>query len=68
MNTESQSAWIFTQLTNGRKLSAFEAAREIGCFRLAARVNDLRKKGVDVKTYIHRDGSKHWAIYYIEQG
>ena len=66
MNTESQSNWILTQLRNGRKLSAYEALQEAGCFRLAARINDLRKKGHDVRTMTANSGNKHFAVYYLE--
>lgn len=66
MNTESQSTWILTQLRNGRKLSAYEALQEVGCFRLAARINDLRKAGHNVKTLKAHSGSKHFAVYYLE--
>jgi hypothetical protein len=66
MNTESQSNWILTQLRNGRKLSAYEALQEAGCFRLAARINDLRKKGYTIKTIQANSGNKHFAVYYLE--
>jgi hypothetical protein len=67
MNIESQSKWILDQLSSGRKLSAYEALQEVGCFRLAARINDLRKRGNDIKTIIAHNDKKRFAVYYLEQ-
>ncbi len=67
MNTQSQSNWILTQLLNGRRLSAYEALQEAGCFRLAARINDLRKAGHLIKTITAYNDKKHFAVYYLEQ-
>jgi hypothetical protein len=46
-------------------ITPLEALRKYKCFRLAARIDDLRKEGVNVKTEIVRKGKKHFAKYYL---
>jgi hypothetical protein len=45
----SQSQWILKALEQ-RPLTAIEALEGCGCFRLAARIKDLREQGHDIKT------------------
>ena len=44
-----QNTWILNALGT-RPLTALEALEECGCFRLAARIKDLREQGHDIKT------------------
>jgi hypothetical protein len=48
----SQAARILDYLKTGKHLTPVEAQVNFGCFRLAARVDDLRKKGHPVITFI----------------
>ena len=41
----SHETLILNHLTSGKTITAMEALREYGCFRLGARIYDLRKKG-----------------------
>lgn len=41
----AQSARILAHLQTGKAITAIEALRNFGCFRLAARIYDLRKEG-----------------------
>jgi hypothetical protein len=45
----TQSQWIL-QALGTRPLTAMEALEGCGCFRLAARIKDLREQGHDIKT------------------
>ena len=62
----SQSQWILKALEQ-RPLTAIEALEGCGCFRLAARIKDLREQGHDIKTktLILLDG-KIVAQYHLE--
>ena len=62
----SQSQWILKALEQ-RPLTAIEALEGCGCFRLAARIKDLREQGHDIKTktLILHDG-KIVAQYHLE--
>lgn len=61
MRTQNQQ--ILESLQRGTRLSPLDALREFGCFRLSARVYDLRNKGYTIK----RDMQDGYAIYYIPQ-
>lgn len=49
---DSQTTSIFVYLSSGKSLTALEALNLFGCFRLAARINDLRSEGYNIKTEI----------------
>lgn len=36
----------------GARLTSLDALRMFGCFRAAARVEELRKQGMDIKTHM----------------
>ena len=47
-----------------------EAEREYGCMRLAARIKDLRNRGVDIETEIvkgenRNGGNTRYAVYRL---
>ena len=46
----SQNQEILKHLKEGKTITPLDALREFGCFRLAARVYDLRLKGYDIIT------------------
>lgn len=46
----SQNKRILESLQNGDKLTPLDALERFGCFRLGARVYDLRKQGHDIKS------------------
>lgn len=43
-----------------------EALDQYGCFRLAARISDLRERGHRIETLTERRGRKRWASYRLE--
>lgn len=40
---------IHEHLLNGGSITALEALREYGCYRLASRISDLRQEGMNIK-------------------
>ena len=71
MTTYSQNMRIREDLLKGAVISPLSALKEYGCFRLSARVHDLRHKyGLPIKTkkleQINLQGqNKIFAGYYI---
>ena len=39
----------------------------IGCFRLAARIHDLRLKGHPIRSDLVKRDGKMWAVYSLER-
>jgi hypothetical protein len=62
----TQTQEILTCLNSGNSLTAIEALRRFGCFRLAARINDLRAAGHPIKTTMKHAHGKKFASYTLE--
>lgn len=62
---QSQSALVLKYLQSGRSLTAAEALARFNCFRLAARIRELRERGHNIITIweIDRRKRKRWARY-----
>jgi hypothetical protein len=65
MRTDSQNALIKGWLMNGRSLTTLEALNMFGCFRLAARISNLRDEGMDIHTEIVEINHKRVARYSL---
>lgn len=52
--SESQKKSIARWLEHGRKITPLDALRLVGCFRLAARICELRRSGMKIKTTMVR--------------
>ena len=66
MSSESQNAKILNWLENGNKITALEALRMFGCFRLASRIHDLRERGHNIyKEMIIQPNGKRVAEYSL---
>ena len=70
MNTNTHTAKVLSHLKSGKSITPLEALSEYGCFRLGARIYDLKKDGhpihkqmVEVST---RDGTSRVAQYWME--
>jgi len=57
---------VLQHLRSGKRITAYEAVQRYGIYRLAARVNELRRMGHAVKSTEVRDGSRHWGVYWME--
>lgn len=62
----SQNRLIKAALENGESLTPMDALRRFGCFRLGARIADLKKQGLNITTTMEKDGNKRFARYRLE--
>ena len=67
MREDSQNALIKGWLMNGRSLTTLEALNMFGCFRLAARIENLRTAGMNIKTEIVTINDKRVARYSLQR-
>lgn len=66
---QSQSEQILKHLREVGPLTPLEALDRFSCFRLAARVNDLRADGYDIRTnLIELANGKKVASYWLPKG
>jgi len=62
---ESQTKMIKAHLESGKTITAIEALSDYACFRLASRINDLKKSGYLVdKRMIELPNGKRVAQYF----
>ena len=61
----SQTEWLRVQLLLGRKITPMDSLKEAGCFRLAARVQELRREGLAVQSRMVQRNTKRFAEYWI---
>ena len=63
----TQTQRILIYLKTGKTLTPLEALKKFGCFRLAARISDLRSQGHTIWTnYITKD-NKTFAAYKLSK-
>lgn len=68
MSTETQNAQILDYLTRGRSITAMEALRLCDCFRLAARIHDLKQAGHVINgMMVDLPNGKRVKRYWLEQ-
>ena len=61
---KTQKQQIREYLENNGKLTSLAALNFWGCFRLASRINDLRREGMDIKTEIVTTSNKKRIAQY----
>jgi hypothetical protein len=62
---ESQNKAIKTHLKKGNSITAMQALNQFGCFRLAARIKDLKDEGMNIqKIMMKSTEGKRIAIYF----
>lgn len=62
----TQAQQITKHLQKGKSINPLEAFEKYGCFRLAARISDLRNDGMNIKTTIVKlKNNKHIATYSV---
>lgn len=71
MDNDSQCKLILFYLKEKGSITAKEAQQLCGCMRLAARIHDLRRKGIPIRTekgeYKNKNGYiTRYAIYKLE--
>jgi hypothetical protein len=67
MKTESQTALIKGWLLNGYSITQLDALNMFGCFRLSARIANLREEGLDIVTDMVNVNDKRIAKYYLHK-
>jgi hypothetical protein len=62
---KTQNELILDYLQKGKSITPLDALNKFGCFRLAARISDLRKEGLNIATkYVTKEG-KNYASYRL---
>lgn len=67
MNENSQNACIAIWLKQGNTITPLEALQKFGCFRLGARIADLRKAGYNIETKMVEQNGKRFAQYRLNR-
>jgi len=65
---EDQSNRILEYLKEGNSVTPMDALRLFGCFRLSARIFDLKSSGSNIRTIMimDKDTGKRFASYKLE--
>ena len=61
----TQNQQIKSYLEKGKAITPIQALNKFGCFRLAARINDLRKDGLNIAAKIMSKDGKTYASYRL---
>ena len=61
----TQTDVIRSYLLEGNSITPIDALQRFGCFRLAARIKEPRKAGLDIQTIKERRNGKSYARYKI---
>ncbi len=67
MNIETQKKRIKEQLIKGAGITPMHALNKYGCFRLSARIWELRNEGMNIITRRITHGGKSFAFYELAQ-
>jgi hypothetical protein len=62
----SQTQKILDRLKEGKSITPLEALQDYGCFRLGARIWELKKMGYNVRSEIVTENDKSFAKYSLE--
>lgn len=70
MAAKTQKEKIREYIVNGGTLTPLDALEKFGCFRLATRIFELKKEGLDIKTEMVENEAtgKRYAKYFIPKG
>lgn len=62
----SQTARILGYLAHGHALTPIDALEKFGCFRLGARIHDLKNRGHNIKSEtVESENGKRFARYSL---
>ena len=64
---ESQNKAIKAHLESGKPITALQALNKFGCFRLAARIKDLKDKGMFIDKIMAEENGKRFAVYWKDR-
>ena len=63
---EAQTKQILAHLESGQSITPIDALQLFSCFRLSARIKNLRDQGHKVVTNMIQSGDKRFASYRLE--
>jgi hypothetical protein len=63
---KTQNELILEHLRKGNSITPLDALNRFGCFRLGARIWDLRKQGHNIIEKTVRNNGKHFSMYWLE--
>ena len=63
----TQKQMILKHLQTVGAITPLEALQKYGCFRLGARIADLKADGVQIKSELIKENGKRYARYELEQ-
>lgn len=63
--TESQNKTLLRLMKQGKKITAFDALRDVGCMRLGARISELRRDGHPIADEWIESNGKRFKRYFI---
>ena len=66
MNTDSQNTKIAEHLKAGKGISQQLAISMFKCYRLGARIYDLKQKGMEIYTQMVEHAGSRFALYYMK--
>ncbi len=61
----AQTDAILNYVIKYGKITAKDAVNDLDCYRLAARIYDLRRRGADIKSRLVSKNNKHYSVYYL---
>lgn len=61
----TQNQMIISHLKQHGSITPLEALRKMDCMRLAARIEELRNMGHDIKTVMIKNKNKRFARYIL---
>ena len=61
----TQNDAIKEHLLSGKPITPLDALQNYGCFRLASRIDELRKAGMDIETVTIKRNGKRYASYVL---
>ncbi len=62
----NQNQRLLQMLKRG-PVTPIDALQEIGCFRLSARIKELRESGYNIHTELAFSGGKRYAVYTLRE-
>ena len=71
---DTHKSLIRKRLVDGGSITPLEALRDYGCYRLASRINDLRREGLNIVKRMEKNVSSvtgkavRYSRYYLKQG
>tara|TARA_R100001463_G_scaffold38166_4_gene81960 strand:- start:40 stop:252 length:213 start_codon:yes stop_codon:yes gene_type:complete len=67
MKKQSQNEVILDHLIRKKTINPLQALKLYGCFRLSARIFDLKEKGINIEKNSEKDRStgKEYAVYTL---